>query len=445
MRAVLGFSLLGLVTASSSLAAVTPRARVPSAADRALRALARDVAALVHELPAEPPRTPDSLQPKPREAELVRALHRRFGDFVEAWLREHGATGSTEEIARALARDVERAGVARVTDDEGGSSGDARPAMSAPLRLVRPDGDPGLLAVSWSTPLTYLDDASLYVFTTDGGRIERVFEWSAKQAEWPDFNEEYGRTSDTEPFDFDETDVLNDFAFRLTPRDAGGRFYVATAWSEPSPNSSWGAVSWALFTRGDGPRSPRLLARGTDGAYEVEDGGYTLTLDGDQVRVTYQGVAGMLAVCAGYNATGLERVWRLADGAAEELGPPVDDAFGFVSIWLRAPWEEARRWAADNETIRRWHARLDDVACDLDRTGTWVDTCNGTANRELIELVGHGTSPKLVTEDGAPLALFFVLDPTAETTKLLEVTTEKPEGVWRDAACDDSAAPNAGH
>jgi hypothetical protein len=448
MRVVLGLSLVGLVMASSSPAAAPRRPPAPSAADRALHALARDVAALMRELPPETPRTPDSLTPTRREAELDRAAHRQFGVFVEAWLREHGPTGSTEEIARALAADIERGGVGRVPEGTGGDDVTiaAYPAMTASLKLTRPEGDPGLLAVSWSTPLTFLDDASLYVFATDGGRVERVFEWSAKQAEWPDFNEEYGRTRDNEPFDFDDTDVLNDLAFRVTPRDARGDFYVATAWSEPSPNSSWGAVSWAIFARGDGPVSPRLLERGTDGAFNCyADDCYTLALDGDRVSVAYTGVAGMLAVCAGYNATGLERTWLLAAGGAEQLGPPVDDPFGFVSIWLRAPWEEAHRWSSDNESIRRWHNRLDDVACDLDRTGEWVDTCDGPPSRELLELTGNGTSRKVQTDDGAPLSLYFVVDASAEMTRLLEVTTERPDGVWHDSACEGSAASDDAH
>src|SRR5262245_6412711 len=88
-------------------AALSPPPKAPSAAAATAGALAeatRTAARLekLREGYVEEPGVVDSLQPAPLEAELDRTLHRKVGDFVEAWLREHGADGPPDELAWEL-------------------------------------------------------------------------------------------------------------------------------------------------------------------------------------------------------------------------------------------------------------------------------------------------------------------------------------------------------
>jgi hypothetical protein len=410
---------------------------------RSLKLLAGRVAAVAALPSPERPRTPDSLHPTAREAELDRAVHRQLGDFVEAWLGEHGAGGSAEELRRELARDLRFAGVAVASSGEADAIDDnleravLPTAMVVKLSVVAPEGDPGLLAVAVETTLTWLGDASLYVFASEGGRVERLLEWSAALAEWP---EPEGSLRHGEPLPFGPTDVLNNFTFRLTERDERGRFVVAAAWSEPSPSSSWGAASWAVLAPGSGSRSPRVLVRGSDGVFQCYDEScYTLALDGDRVSIEYSGFGGLLADCGGFNASGLRRRWRLVDGGAEQIGAPSDEPFGFVSAWLDAPWRQARSWSARDASLRRWHRLLQPLACQLERTGHWVDSCEYPSTRDVLELVLGGGVGEGELREEAPLSLFFLLDTSGDALELLDITPRLPDGAWQKGDCEDSA------
>lgn len=437
---------LWLALASSSSSVAPPRTAAEEATACALAELARtarSLAALPN--PHAEELTPESLKPEPLEAELDRLLHRQFGDFVEAWLREHDAWAPAAHLHDALAAELERAGVALVPRDEEGVAREGEVSvgrwsgLTAELAVVRAEADPDLLAVSWETSLTFLGDASVYVFAADGARVERLLEWSAELAEWPDLGDSY---EGGQPFPLGPTDVLNNFFFRLSARDARGRFFVAAAWSEPSPSSSWGAVSWALLGRGAGPRSPRVLARGSDGVYNCYHDSYcyTLRLEDDDVTLVYEGHGGELAVCNGYTSSSIWRRWRLVDGRAEEdVGPAASQPFDFVDTWIDAPWRQARGWGIRGWRARRWHRLLKDVACDLEKVGTWTDTCPLAGGREVLELVLDNRFPEDGTPRDPPLSLYFLVDSSAATgLQLLDITTQLPDGVWHEiGVCDD--------
>jgi hypothetical protein len=300
------------------------------------------------------------------------------------------------------------------------------------LAVVRPDDDPGLLAVSWETQLSsVLGNASVYVFTTGGGRVERVLEWSAELAGWPE-----GESPGTLPLPFGPTDVLNDFDFRLTARDERGDFYLAAAWSEPSPASSWGVVSWVVLGNGAHPRAPRVLARGSEGAWEcASDDCYVLGLEGDLVTLDYTTNASLLANCSGFNTKDVQRVWRLVDGGVEELTVPGSEPLSFLSDWIDAPWPDARRWSARGPGMRRWHRLLDETTCQFDRGGQWVDACEAT-RRQVLELVFWSRAGEIDSEQEQWLSLFFLFDANP-TTQLLDVTPRMPAGEWHDRdGCD---------
>lgn len=429
---------LWLAIAAPSPAEAPARSAAAAATDHALTELARTANWLAALPEPEEGDWEDGLEPSPLEAELDRTLQRQLGDFVEAWLHQHGAAGSVDRLQDELLAELRRAEVHLAAKHECSevSAGTAF-AGDVKLAVVRPAEDPGLLAVAWETQLSYLGNASLVVFETDGGQVSRVLEWSAALADWPE-----GDSPGTAPVPFGPTDVLNNFDFRLTPRDGGGRFVVAVVWSEPSPHSSWGTVSWALLASGSHPRSPRVLARGSDGVYQCFDGHcYALTLEDDVVTLDYSGNGGELAVCNGFNASGVSRRWRLVDGKAEELGAPADDPFGFVSDWLDAPWEQARAWSAHGWRLRRWHRLLAQVSCELELVERWTD-CERPL-RSMVELVLPDGSAR-DDRDADPTHFFFAIDSASDTPTLRSITTRPPAGDWHELGeCvgDEAEAP----
>ena len=391
-----------------------PAPKPPPAAAATARALAKVVetsaklAALAKQEFGDP-RVPDVLQPAPLEAELDRTLHRQIGDFVEAWLREHGADAPTD----------------RLTEELGDMLGDVK------IAVVRPADDFELLAVSWTTQLVYLNNSSLYVFRTGGGRVEPVLEWSAELAGWPE-----GDSPGLLPVPFGPTDVLNHFDFRLTARDERGDFYAAAAWTEPSPASSWSAISWVLLAPGPHPRSPRVLARGSDGVWNCyEDECYVFALDADLVTLDYTGHPGGLAICNGYTSGGVQRSWRLVDGGAEERKFPGPEPFSFLSDWIDARWRDARRWSARGWEMRRWHRLLREIDCQLERGRQWVDACEPT-RREVLELVLLGPAGEPDSGEEQRPSLFFLFDED-RAFQLLDITPQMPAGHWQDLeSCD---------
>ena len=401
----------------------------PAAAAATARALAKAVetSAKLAALPKRAfgdPRVPDILQPGPLEAELDRTLHRQIGDFVEAWLREHGADAPTDRLEEELRLDLLwGVTVPRRLPFEG----DVR------FAVVRPADDSELLAVAWTTHLVYLNNSSVYVFTTGGGRVERVLEWSAELAGWP-----AGESPGVLPLPFGPTDVLNHFDFRLSARDERGDFYVAAVWTVPSPASSWSAISWVLLESGSDPRSPRVLARGSDGVWECyDDDCYDLAIEDGVVTLDYTGSPGELAICNGYTSGDLQRVWRLADGRAEELGSPGNTPFSFVSDWIDAPWRHAREWGARGAAMREWHRLLKGVACRLEPAGEFVDHCPADATRrEVLRLVVGDRAGDNPSAEEVPRTLFFLIE-NGDALRLLDITQSWPDGEWQDSkGCD---------
>jgi hypothetical protein len=301
------------------------------------------------------------------------------------------------------------------------------------LTVVRPADDPELLAVSWKTQLAYLDNSTLYVFTTGGGRVDRVLEWSAEVAGWPE-----GESPGVLPLPFGTTDVLNHFDFRLSAGDERGDFYVAAVWTVPSPASSWSAISWVLLAPGSDPRSPRVHTRGSDGVWQCyDDDCYVLAIEDGLVTLDYTGSPGELAVCNGYTSGDLQRVWRLADGRAEELGSPGNTPFSFVSDWIDAPWRRAREWGARGAGMREWHRLLKSVACQMEPAGELVDHCPAdTARREVLRFVVGDRAGDDQSAEEVPPTLFFLVD-TGEPLRLLDITPSRPDGEWQDPeVCD---------
>ncbi|HXT50197.1 MAG TPA: hypothetical protein VN811_04100 [Thermoanaerobaculia bacterium] len=413
----LGLTIIPSVPAPQPLPQPPQQSPAAAATARAL-ANAVDTSFALAALPGRDAdwQTVDSLQPEPLEAQLDRTLHRQIGDFVEAWLREHGADAPAERLQEELQEELWWGSTTEEPPPRHWNS-DVRCPLDGNVKLavVRPDDDPGLLAVSWKTQLSHLSNGSLHVFTIGGGRVEPVLEWSAELAGWPE-----GDSPGVLPLPFGATDVLSDFGFRITGRDERGDFYVAAAWSEPSPSSSWGAVSWVLLASGSHPRSPRVLARGSDGAWQCyEDECYVLALEDDVVTLDYTGSGGELAVCNGFTSSGVQRAWRLVDAGADQQSVPGPVPFSFLSDWIDAPWRDARLWSARGWAMRRWHRLLRDVACQLERGRQWVDGCEAT-RREVLELV-------LLTEARDPL--FFVFD-SEDTLRLVEITPIMPAGKW---------------
>ena len=409
-----------------------PSATLPppqSAAASTARALAKAVEtssrlAVLPKREFGDPRVPDILQPHLLEAELDRTLHRQIGDFVEAWLREHGAAAPTDQIEEELRLDLLWGVIVPKQDEPGGLlrvpfEGDVK------FAVARPADDPELLAVSWKTELAYLGNSSVYVFTTGGGRVERVLEWSAELAGWPE-----GDSSGTLPVPFGPTDVLHDFDFSLGARDERGDFHVAAAWSEPSPASSWGTISWVVLANGPGPRSPRVLARGSDSAWQCFEDCYRLALEGDLIMLDYTASAGGLAICNGYTTSDVQRQWRLVDGGVEESSLPGPEPVSFLSDWIADAWSDARQWSTRGWYMRRWHRLLGEVGCELERGRQWVDACEAT-RREVLELVLVSGAGESDSEQEQPLPLFFLFD-AGPPMRLLDITPRLPAGDWQD-------------
>jgi hypothetical protein len=235
---------------------------------------------------------------------------------------------------------------------------------------------------------------------------------------------------------FGATDVLNNFRFDLSARDERGRFFVATAWSVPSPpNTSWGAASWALLGSGSHPRAPRVLARGSDSVYECGLDCPTVNLEGGFVTLDYEGRGGGLANCSGGDKRWVWRRWRLVDGRAEELAP-TDDPFDFLDAWIDAPWRQARGWSTSGWSARGWHQLLQRMACKVEPVGPngrRADTCRyAGAGREVVEVVLFGSLAKDVAGRDGPLSLYFLVDTSGISLQLLDITTRMPDGAWQE-------------
>jgi hypothetical protein len=290
----------------------------------------------------------------PAVPRLMDDLHEAFGDLVEGWLREHPAARSPEDVRAGVLAELARAGVVLETEEEAWDDG-RRAAWFGRLSGVEVQaarGDPALLAVSWQVGLGLVDDGAVFVFTTDGGRVRRVLQWSAAQA-GPAHAEPVNPSGPPQA-----RDRINNLQVRLPPRGAADEVRVGLAWSQPGSPSRWGDVWWALLAAGPDPRAPRPIARDSSSAYQCGDECFRLELEGDELSLAFDGNAGTTAIVSGFTTRSDRHRWRFTAEGVETLGAPTDDPFAFVDAWISARWSDARGWGESTAAIRRWHEVL---------------------------------------------------------------------------------------
>jgi hypothetical protein len=390
-----------------------------TASGRALAELAGTAAALA-EFPALDDRDEAVFAYPPRARQLETALHAQFADFVEAWLREQGSSGAADEIRSSLAGELVSAGLLFDGRDLDAPFERASPWFGTVLSLEveRPPGDPTLLAVRWVVSLGVVDDASLVVFTHDGGRVRRVLEWSAELALTLNASEER-----LEGWFEDARSGVNNLHVVVPPRGPRGDARVILAWSQPGAPSSWGEVWWEILASGDSPRSPRVLEHGRSSAYQCNEECFVLALEDDEVVLDFDGNAGATGIASGFTTRSDRHRWRFTRDGVEALGGPTEEPFGFVDAWIWAKWSEARALGASTPSLRRWHEVLRGLALEgrLELADQMWDVCPcEEASHRVIAL-------DLMPANEPTATLFFLMERVDDVLRMVGVSTSRPD------------------
>ena len=274
----------------------------------------------------------DETSVPPRAGYRIEALKDRMRDFVRTMMA--CAPTSVEPAALAAAME-QRGGISKGTTGDAIPPSDGRHGSLAAFDVSRVGGHPDMLAVVATLAIRCGSDSMLMLYAREG-------------AGWRELmvrrSEPYAKISGG----------WDGLRFAVSPKDAQGRWFVATASITPWCTSAWQSVRYALARPGPAPDRPSVFFRGENGVYlgndqddplEAERGAFELRHDGSSID----------------NGILIRRhVRRYAvDGeSVSRVQPVAESVWDFVDEWVVSPWAEAKDWSGPDPALARNHARL---------------------------------------------------------------------------------------
>ncbi|WP_257386428.1 hypothetical protein, partial [Tahibacter caeni] len=144
------------------------------------------------------------------------------------------------------------------------------------------------------------------------------------------------------------------FQYAVSPRDADGRWFVATAHVRPWCSSAWSVIDFAIARPGAAAVKPQVLLAENHGIWWGGDDLGRLSVDAAHAELRFHGSSVDLDV---HNREYVRR-YAVNGTAVERVAPVASSPRGFVDEWLVSPWAQAQRWSAADTALRAAHAQL---------------------------------------------------------------------------------------
>jgi hypothetical protein len=187
--------------------------------------------------------------------------------------------------------------------------------------------------------------------------------------------------------------AFDSFQYELSPIDAEGHWFVATAHLAPWCSSTWSTIFYNALSPRKTSIQPLELFKGSDpiwwGGTEIDE----LSVDGQTVRLRFEG-----------NSVDEERFTRvvlrnfkISGNSVKRIGPIAETSQDFLEEWIASPWKTVADWSSAQElqNLRRFHENI-----ELTRHRGYLEFGStigcAAANVSEIEVVLHGVAEKSV-------------------------------------------------
>lgn len=144
------------------------------------------------------------------------------------------------------------------------------------------------------------------------------------------------------------------FQYAVSPRDADGRWFAATAHVRPWCSSTWSVIDYAIVRPGDTAAKPRILLAEDYGMWWGGEDFGRLRVEATHAELRFHG-SSLDPVM--HNREFVRR-YAVKGGRVERIAPVAATPRGFVDEWLVSAWPQAQRWSAADPTLQAAHARL---------------------------------------------------------------------------------------
>jgi len=144
------------------------------------------------------------------------------------------------------------------------------------------------------------------------------------------------------------------FQYAVSPRDAGGGWFAATAHVRPWCSSAWSVIDYAIARPGAPAAAPQVLLAENDGIWWGGDDLGRLSVDAAHAELRFHGSSLDPEV---HNREYVRR-YAVNGARAERVAPVAATPRGFVEEWLVSAWPQAQRWSAADPALQAAHARL---------------------------------------------------------------------------------------
>jgi len=330
----LGLNLLAAAgLAASAAAAHAAPVAVPGCSKSAVAAAGAAVRTARTELAAVPLEA-DETQVPPPASQAIEKVKDRLRAFVRAEMACAPASPDVAALADAMAA---RSGFFTVVAP-------GQPAPEPPDRhggsldyaVHRVDGHPAMLAVVATLGIKCGSDSMLMLYERAKGggwrelMVRRAGPYSEVKGGW------------------------GDLRFAVSPKDAQGRWFVATVSTTPWCTSAWQGLPFELARPGPAPDRPNVFFRGKGTIYLGDEEDLVVRAERDAFELRHTGASLDPAVHSRRHV----RRYAVSGDSVRRVQPVAENVRDFVDEWIVSPWPEARDWSGRDPELARVHARL---------------------------------------------------------------------------------------
>lgn len=194
----------------------------------------------------------------------------------------------------------------------------------------------GWLAVATGTGIPCGSDTQLLLYAPRDGRWQRLLRWASA---------DYARIDG----------AWEALQYRVSPRDAQGRRFVAVSHIRPWCSSTWSSIDYSVLRPAAHSDKPELLLQGSDSLWWGGEDFGRLSVDARHFELRFHAAS----LDSGVHNREFIRRYDLGGAAPRRVAPVASEPRDFVDEWIVSEWAEARQWsAAPQDALQSRHQAL---------------------------------------------------------------------------------------
>jgi hypothetical protein len=278
------------------------------------------------------PPAEDGTSVPPAASRRIEALKDRMRDFVGKMM---ACAPAAVEPAALTAAMEQRGGVSAGTTGDAVLPSDDRHGSRVDFQVSRVEAHPDMLAVVATLAIKCGSDSMLILYrrTPSGWRetmVRRSEPYSEVRGGW------------------------GDLRFAVSPSDAAGNWFVATASTTPWCTSAWQGMPYEIARPGPSPDRPRIILRDKNTIYLGDESDLVLKAEPGAFEIRNDGSSLDPEILIRRHV----RRYAVAGDSVRRVQPVAESVRDFADEWISSPWPEAKAWSGRDPGLAPAHQAL---------------------------------------------------------------------------------------